>query len=428
MATVLVDGARTWEMTRDEKGHRTYKVKYLVEGLKTDGPANAIQTPGLPTYGTPWIIDDDVDLWAFCKFNATVKPVLEKEPNLYWEVEFTFSTMPDVQACKSSQVEDPLLEPIKVSGSFVRYQEEAYFDRFGDAVVNSAHEQIRGAQVEFDANRPQVKIEQNVPILQYALLAQMSETVNAFTLWGLPPRTIKLSSISWERKYYAICSVYYTRSLEFDVRYDGFDRDTLDEGTKVLNGHWDENTGNWVLDDIGGDPPDEANPEHFIRFQDRLGNYCRVILNGHGLPAGTILKGTQLFYVSLIDANTSNPSSSSNWQLLVGPFEPPIAEWESGFDYIQGNVVEWDAKIWIADQDITLVNVPPNDPLQVDFWSILGPVDPGLTDAGTWTSSTTYNRLDVVIYDSSTKSSAGKIHVEKYQESDFLLLGIPIDF
>ena len=76
-----------------------------------------------------------------------------------------------------------------------------------------------------------------------------------------------------------------TFSLMFgSAVYSGWDRDLLDEGTKVLNGRWSAN-GNYIVVDIGGSAPDPDNPAHFIRFQDRNGNTGRVLLNGAGLPA-----------------------------------------------------------------------------------------------------------------------------------------------
>jgi len=144
-----------------------------------------------------------------------------------------------------------------------------------------------------------------------------------------------------EQLYLGRCVKYYRRRLVFDIRYrciDGvseaavgtdstgtgtslegdclggyetFDRELLDEGTKVLKGHWgrgmvrlppaqggimfDEGHG-WVVDDISPSytdqnlqivPAKEAdpdNPSHFIRFKDRNNENARVILNGAGLP------------------------------------------------------------------------------------------------------------------------------------------------
>ena len=59
-----------------------------------------------------------------------------------------------------------------------------------------------------------------------------------------------------------------------------WDRDILDEGTKVVRGFWDDN-----------DPPvylvvgDETKPSDFIHYQDPHGNFTSVLLNGAGEPA-----------------------------------------------------------------------------------------------------------------------------------------------
>jgi len=293
------DGLKKWSMVRDEEGHRTYKAIF---GVWTDdpgdGPLTVLATPGLPTVGSTWSFFNDNDPWAFCTPDARVEPRVENEKGKYWTVEFTFTTKP-LRICSNDQIEDPLLIPPKVSGSYVKYTKEAVFDRHGEPIENSAHEMFRGQQVEFDANRPNVKIQMNVANLDLGLITSMVDTVNDSPLWGLPKRCIKLSNVSWERKYYGTCYKYYTVTYEFDINYNTFDRYLLDEGTKVLNGHWDEQTGAWVLDPVGesygGTPiwPDPDNPAHFIRYKDRRGENARVILNGAGLPAeSTVVTGT----------------------------------------------------------------------------------------------------------------------------------------
>lgn len=296
MTCRLRDGHTKWSMSRDGEGHRTYKLELLVvSDNKDDGPATVLQTPGLPLPGSFWAVGTDVDPWATCKLDCNVSPVRPQPPNFHWKLDFTFSTKPDGKQCKDQQIEDPLLQPMRVTGSFVKYQEEKTEDRDGAPILTSSHEPIRGKQVEFDANRPQVVVEQNVPLLQLELFSPMVDTLNATTLWGFPPRCVKLSDAPWEKKFYGQCYVYYTRKFTFDIDartnaelgiiVSGFDRDLLDEGNKVLHGHWDKATGRWVLDDIAGAPPDPDNPQHFDRFKDRRGENSRVILDGHGLPA-----------------------------------------------------------------------------------------------------------------------------------------------
>jgi hypothetical protein len=309
MATSLIGGPKIFSLNRDEDSYREYKIKYLVRSSTgTDGPSTVLHnTPGLPQPYTAWIIGSDTDLWAWCKWEAEVEPApghVEGDPVQVWQVGLTFTTKPPKKYCRTVEVQNPLLEPVKVSGTFVKYTEEATRDRFGAPINNSAHEQIRGPQVEFDKNRATVKIEMPVAQLKLDLVTPMIDTVNSKPLWGLPERCIKLSNFTWERKYYAQCSIYYTWTFDFDIRFPekfivnppagtgsavpfwigGFDRLILDEGTKVLNGNWDA-AGNWQVHSIGGKPPDPLNPQHFKRFQDRVGNTCRVILNGMGLPA-----------------------------------------------------------------------------------------------------------------------------------------------
>ena len=173
-----------------------------------------------------------------------------------------------------------------------------------DPVVNSAHEQIRGPQAEFDVSRPTIKIEQNRPLLELELWAPMLNTVNNATLWGAPRGCVKLSNVSWEKLYHGQCGIYYKRTFEFDVWMrinpaspdpqnpeiiSGFDRTVLDEGTKMLNGHW-TTSGLYSVSNIApSTPPDPHDPSHFVRAIDRKGNPIKMILNGHGLPASVFL-------------------------------------------------------------------------------------------------------------------------------------------
>ncbi len=252
MTTRIQPGATTWSMTRDQDGHRDYRIMFRVISDITDGPANVLSTVGLPRPGDRWQFEGDLDQWAFCRQPATVNPVLKGEPNTEWDVEFAFTTKSDDKRCKDQQIEDPLSIAPRVSGTFQKYQEEATKDRFGSAITNSAWEQIRGPQVEFDRNRPTVRIEMNVPSFISVILAyQMIDRVNSRPLWGFNKRCIKLSNAPWEVAYYGQCFKYYKLTLEFDIRPDGFDRDILDEGTKVLHGHWGDD-GSWVIDPIGG--------------------------------------------------------------------------------------------------------------------------------------------------------------------------------
>lgn len=306
---------RVWGGERDEVGYRQYKIKWLVLGDYDDGPATVLNTPGLPLPGAPWFFGNDNDPWVWCRPNAVVQIHEEKEgePNLWWTVEQTFSNKPlefSEQRCQDLSIDNPLLELPKISGTFVKFMEEATHDRFNRPTCTSSFEQIRGPQNEWDRNRPTVHIELNVPIFHLPTLAQMVDTVNDAPLWGLLPRMIKLSTVTWSRQYYGLCYVYYTLAMDFDINFETFDRIVLDEGSKALDGKWNRLTGYYHLNNINGAPPDPFNPGHFVRFKDRNGENCRTLLNGRGLPAGVTVVGD--------DPNTSTGTGTTAFKTEVG--------------------------------------------------------------------------------------------------------------
>ena len=279
-------GRRSWGGSRDEEGHREFTLLTLVvTDDPLDGPSVVMNnTPGLPTPGSIWNFGNDLDMWAFCypTMKVTIHQEKEGDPNRHWKVEQKFSTRP-LKRCQDETIEDPLMEPDKISGGFIKYTLEADKDRNGDLITSSSHEEFKGPQVEFDANRPTVKIEQNVSDLGLATFSQMMDHVNDAALWGLPARCIKLSNATWSRNLYGTCNFYYTRAFEFNVMYETFDRYILDKGTKCLYGYWEPsaNPPLWVT----GTGANKNNPQHFIRFKDSHDNIARVILDGNGNPA-----------------------------------------------------------------------------------------------------------------------------------------------
>lgn len=254
-AAVHNSGLRVWDGGRDDQGFREFSVTNLVKTTDVmDGPYVVMNAAGLPAIGSIWNFGNDVDTWAFCQPYMRVsrhKQLTDGEKGVWWEVTQKFSTKP-ISRCQDTPVEDPLLEPQKVSGNFGKYTIEAVYDRNGNLLKSSSHEQIRGRQVEFDNNKPSVVIQQNVANLGLSTFSQMIDTVNDGPMWGLSARMIKLSNAPWERKFYGKCHIYYTRTLEFDIDYKTFDRVALDEGTKVLRGHWisGTNTGSGLTVDI----------------------------------------------------------------------------------------------------------------------------------------------------------------------------------
>lgn len=234
MAATLLGRLPQSPGVRDNDGHRTYKLTHKVVAAKTDGPATIMTTPGLPLVGSLWLFGTDIDVWAFCHPDMKVTPVVKDAPDLYWLVEQTFSTRP-INRCQDISIENPLLEPQKISGTFVRYTlnpELRLKDKDDEIMQSASFELFRG--VEWDASRPTVRISQNVPTLQLPLITSMIDTLNDSLLWGLEARRIKLSEISWERKIFGICGYYYVRTFGFDINFDTFDVTVIEEGTREV--------------------------------------------------------------------------------------------------------------------------------------------------------------------------------------------------
>ena len=294
-------GPYNWSASRDDEGHREYRIfhkigtdapfKWSGAAYAGDGPESISGASGLPAVGDVWSYGNDSDAWAICVPSRVIRPFDAKDGEAIqvYSVESTFSTKP-LNRCSTDEIGDPLLEPQKVRGGSVRYTIEAIKDRYGEAIMSSSHEMFRGPQVEFDGGRDQVIVEQNVADLELSLCTSLRNKLNDDVLWGLADRRIKLSDFYWEELWYGSCTYYYRRTFIFDIRNDPddlFDRKILDEGTKVINGRWDN--GAWVrvpYDGYGGsNNPDPDNPSHFIRFKDKNGENIRAMLDGNGMPA-----------------------------------------------------------------------------------------------------------------------------------------------
>lgn len=255
-------GITNWSVKQTDKGHRNYSIEHLIATDNIAHGPQSIGLSGLLVYpGTPWAFGTDNDLWAFCKPDIEITPIVTNEPNNHWKVVQHFTTEGVERDQSDSGPANPLLEPPDISGSFVKYTKEALEDRDGKPILSSSLERFKGKIVERDASRHSVTIKQNIFPIPLDTWRTYIDAVNDRTLWGLPKNTIKLSNISWARKYYSTnwSSIYYAVTFEFDIDYENFTRKILDEGTKVLR--------------IGGDP---EKADDFIPYGGP------VILNGAG--------------------------------------------------------------------------------------------------------------------------------------------------
>lgn len=389
----LIEGPIYWDLKRDQDGHRTYTIRHRVKGDIGEGPAAALQCPGLPQAGDAWIVENDVDLWAWFRLDAKVTAAVDDEPCPHFIVEQTASTLP-TSRCSDGQIEDPLLEPDQVSGGITKYTVEADTDVFGLSITNSAWEQIRGPQNEWEVSRNVIRITQNVPDLEESLWMPMNDTLNDAPLWGFPTRSIRLTISAWEKKYYGLCEFYYTRTLELEPwvvedpenpgsLLSGWDRDILDEGTKALNGRWNQD-GEWELIDIAGGPPDPLNPSHFKRLTDREGNPMTVLLKD-GVPINAEIPCFTRTGSVVADGLVVSMESTDSIEVGMTVEGPGIAD---------GTTVT----LVVEDELIEISEV----------------------------ATETVSQASLMFCDLAGGSERGFIHVAYYKASNFLLLGVPL--
>jgi hypothetical protein len=452
----IPSGPRVKSVSVDKEGVRTYRITFRVE---TDsilaGPNEIRLAPGLPRPGNVWTFETIPDFWVWCTQEREVTPVQKREGSstYFWDVTCTFSSKAP-KKCQDEKFEDPLLELPIISGGSVRYTEEATIDRFGKPIRNSAHEILKGHTIEFDANRPTIKIKMNVGTFsQISLAYRMQDHLNSVTLWGLGPRRIKLSGVDFEKKYFGLCHAYYELTLEFDVgnaQHGGragsttFDRDIADEGTKVLIGHWDKLTGDWVVDTVGGAPADPSDPRHFIRITDVPGNVLKsIILDGAGKPfkpdrelvhhAPPANQCDQCDYApqywqvegfdEFVEMNLqlSHVNATCRWTGSGTTLDSPHVIFNEELKYDTGRSIWVFTNDYFPGQEWVLdINDPTGIELEClgdNYMESRADPDAPVTAQSGFPSS--------ILLTPGAGNVPGSIHVEKYPEANFLLLGIP---
>lgn len=272
--SVEVRGPKRWSFTRDEKGHRTYEVYYLVKVTNAgnlDDPSLIVDAPGLPRPGDSWSSlswINGADDWAFCTWECDIEPFDqdEGEPANYYLVKKVFTTKP-VYRCQDQQINNPLLEPYEISGSTTTKRKTILVDRDNLPYVSSSGELLIGPETEVDDNDWEITISFNTASLFLPVVNSLRQHLNDRVLWGLPPGTVKFSRYSFERRLYGRCFFYYRHNMGFEIR-SSWQHVLQDRATMRLAD--------------GGDP---NNPNHWIRAKDFTGeNLPMLALDINGKP------------------------------------------------------------------------------------------------------------------------------------------------
>ena len=463
------EGGPLWiELERDERFHRVYKIAHRVRvedfgpsdsdiGV-VEGPWVALNCPELPQPGDSYLMEDESDSWVYCLPNATVKRQADQTPDSpvqFYTVEQQFTSRAIERRIQQNR-EDPLLEHDVFSFSSTKFTEEAVNDRFGSRIQYSSHEAIRGPQNEWDMGRLTIKVEHISATLDLESIGSLMNTLNDAPIWGCPTRTLKLSDCVVSQLFWAF-STYYKQSFTFEqwIRQDspldppssGWDRDVLDESTKVLRGRW-RNFGTatapswqWVL--IGN--PNPNNPGDFVRFQDVNGNLTRVVLDGAGRPyaptggattAGCVVGGTSPMQWDVQSAWPAYYASLNG--TLLDYLGSPGCSWQktgiqSPANIINGGVITATLEYVVATTlwtlTVTGLRSAVGNALGDQKWTQTTANWHGNgTNTLTGDSGNSVYSPTTAIVSAAAANEPGSVHIEKYPSGSFLELGLATSF
>lgn len=243
------------ESDADDEGNRSYTVVYAVwTSDPTDGPILVRSALGL-TYQSSYAFYGESDPGAyFSRVKSVRKNGESQEGRKEWRATVEYSTKAK-KRCDEQQIDDPLLQPEKRSGTFVQAQVPLIKDIFGNAYTNSAlHPYF---DVLKDDSRPTLVVSKNFPLSHVGTLLSYKDAVNTDTFYGKPKRTWKVQRCSWEEVFLGSCQPYAACTLEFEHNPDTWDFERVDAGfyERLFNG-----TIELILDDINNLPITEPHP------------------------------------------------------------------------------------------------------------------------------------------------------------------------
>ncbi len=154
----------------------------------------------------------------------------------YWEVTVKYGPY-DPQAFDSQNPLDSTEKP-KVSWGLSRFTKPFDQDTDGNAVLNSAGDYF-DPPIELDDSRLVLRITRNEESYDPDLTNQYKDATNSDEFWDFPPDQVKLMDRSAELQSSGDCPIndgeYWAVSYDFEIRPEGWTKQILDQGCKVLD-------------------------------------------------------------------------------------------------------------------------------------------------------------------------------------------------
>lgn len=205
----------------DDKFNRVHTGIFQVITDVDDGPITALNAIGIPTWGTSFVWNADIDLWAFAqtyKADPIERIVYGGRDCWKWQVTVTWSSK-STERAKTSPRLNPIDDPPVISGSFLGERVTAIRDKDGNPIVNAAAEPYLDSPPTVLGNTDTLRISYHTAQIDLAQRAQYVGAVNQSTIWGLQPRQALLTRWDYSVKYAGDLE-YIAHSFEFHIKFD----------------------------------------------------------------------------------------------------------------------------------------------------------------------------------------------------------------
>jgi len=233
----------------DAEGTHTYTNVYIVltddkdDGADTARGAGAVAL-GLPDYNDSWAWGNDSNSNALAKTRSADIASLDETSPYYrkWKVTIGYTTAGQSRdpaggggsgSGSEEGIQDPLLEPWKLSGSYIQTTRRTSVDKNGANVTNSADEPIL---FDVPSGYDSLIMNGNTATISLTTRAANVTKSNSTAMWGLAVRQVYLNQWSWDIAYRGT-TPYFVNRLEWWIARPI-------SGTPTNDGLWNE----WVVD------------------------------------------------------------------------------------------------------------------------------------------------------------------------------------
>ncbi len=303
------------ELSIDAEFHRKYTSEYQIYTDRFVDPLTVRGMEQLPQYGDVYSWYGFVDPWAFCRDiqvsrKAEIKDVNNADIRTLWTVKVIHDSKPTGGSNDFQGRNNPLDDPIVVSGGFGVFKQEVAVDRFESPIVNAAGDPYNPSP-EIDEAVDTLSMSYNTATLNLQLRAEMIGKVNANIMWGLEPRRVKLVQWNYQVLRAGPNFEYIKHDFEFQVSFKLHPTDAalVARGPVGVKGYYHTlpNAGElFFKEDNPQNIPDSDPPNTTNRYEENMGKWevddevlnIKGMLNTNGTKRET---GAMLYNVFEVD-------------------------------------------------------------------------------------------------------------------------------